>query len=485
MEKNIYIYIVVLALSLIGLSACATKKSSSTNVPVESNSLTSISSETSTISKAATTKVVESISWQENKTKIWDELQHTSLPKLRSTLAQTTDANNIAWLKLAIIGKKYSANTKELVNQLTTWRKEYPNHPANSLFPEDTKLSKLLNPQPSKHIALLLPLEGQLGTQGQAVRDGFLSAYYDSFAKSNQQQTLTFIDTSRNPNISALYQKALSGGADMIIGPLTKENVGQLSSLNSYPVPTLALNYTDKKLNSLPANFYQFGLSQKDEAEQVAIKASQAGRSNAIIIAPANQRNQHIAKSLIEQWQSQGGKVIDTYYYSSRANFSQDIATLMHVNPKEDREQMEDDNDKKILEQQRRQDFDVIFLLAQPTQGRIIVPLLKYYYANNIPIYSTSVIYSGSPSPQKDADLDGVIFCDIPWVLSNKSTKPQLSRLYAVGRDAQLLTNELQRLAQLPNFPIYAATGALTLNSKQQIYRRVPWTQMHAGNPEQ
>ena len=36
---------------------------------------------------------------------------------------------------------------------------------------------------------------------------------------------------------------------------------------------------------------------------------------------------------------------------------------------------------KLILEQQRRQDFDVIFLLTQPERAREIVPLLKYYYA--------------------------------------------------------------------------------------------------------
>ena len=75
-----------------------------------------------------------------------------------------------------------------------------------------------------------------------------------------------------------------------------------------------------------------------------------------------------------------------------------------------------------------------------------------------------------------------MIFCDIPWVLS-KSPKTRVNRLYAVGRDAQLLSNELPRLTQLPHFPLYAATGALSLSQNQQIVRRVPWTQMHDGHP--
>jgi outer membrane PBP1 activator LpoA protein len=265
-----------------------------------------------------------------------------------------------------------------------------------------------------------------------------------------------------------------------VVGPLSKQQVEQLSIHGNYPVTTLALNYTDQ--SKPDPHFFQFGLSQQDEARQLAEKAFQAGKSNAIIIASKEAWSQYIVKTLSERWIAQGGKIVDTYQYSTRAHFTQDIAKLMGINPTEDRAQMNDDNTKNVLQKQRRQDFDTIFLIALPQQGREIVPLLKYYYADHIPIYSTSIIYSGSPSPQKDADLNGVIFCDIPWVL-NKPSKSQHNRLYAVGRDAELLSSELERLAILPHFPLHAATGALSLNDKQQIYRQVPWTEMHAGHP--
>lgn len=141
---------------------------------------------------------------------------------------------------------------------------------------------------------------------------------------------------------------------------------------------------------------------------------------------------------------------------------------------------MKTDNNKTTLELQRRQDFDVIFMLAEPKSARAIVPLLRFYYAENIPIYSTSVIYSGSPNPQKDTDLNGVIFADTPWTLKMASNT---NRMYAVGRDAYLISNGLLRLTQLPNFPLYATTGALTLNSNHQIYRRLPWTKIENGHP--
>lgn len=436
MDKIIYMCM-ALILSLIEITGCSTTHQ--TAIP------------------DAAKKPVETISLQGDSTTVWLKLQHLSLTKLRANLAETTaSTTDNAWIKLAIINKEYGPNTTDLLNQLMAWRKEYPNHPANSLFPDNAKLTHLAARKTQKHVALLLPLQGRLGPQGQAVRDGYLSAYYDSLTKNNPQQTISFFDTSNDANLSALYQKAIAQGADVIVGPLSKQQVQQLSTKTHHPVTTLALNYTDQ--SSSDPNLFQFGLSQKDEAEQLADKALQSGKSRAIMIASKEAWSQHIVKALTERWESQGGKIVDTYYYLGRTNFAKDIAKL------------------------RRQDFDTLFLVTLPQQGREIVPLLKYYYTDNIPIYSTSVIYTGSPSPQKDADLNGVIFCDIPWVL-NKPSKSQHNRLYAVGRDAELLSNELERLTILPHFPLQAATGLLTLNSKQQIYRQVPWTQMHAGHP--
>lgn len=414
--------------------------------------------------------------WHQDAASIWVKLQHTSVEKLKSYLAQSRETTVAGWLKLAIIGKEYGTDKTQLINQLIAWRSENPNHPGNALFPDNTTLNTLLNAPTPKHIAIMLPLDGPFAAQGKAVRDGFLSAYYQSTAKQSGQ-TISFIDTSKTNNIGALYNQAVSDGADMIIGPLTKENVQALNQQSSFAVPTLELNYTDI-WGSLPTNVYQFGLSPQDEAEQVAEKARSAGYSRALLIAPQTEWGQRVSKALISRWGSVGGSITDSLYFSTDSNLSEDIPRLLHIDPKEDRAKMRDNNNKTTLEQQRRQDFDVIFLLAQPDTARQIVPLLKFYYASKIPVYSTSVIYSGSSAPQKDVDLNGVIFCDIPWVLSHHSA----NRLVAVGHDSYVLSNALPLLLNLPNFPIYAATGALTLTSKHQIYRRLPWAQIHEGH---
>ena len=425
--------------------------------------------------------------WQGSTATVWNKLQHVSLPELNSAASQAADPSISGWIKLAILSKQYSTDDAQLTSQLIAWRVANPNHPANSLFPDNGTLTQLQNARRPQHIVLLLPLSGKLASAGQAVRNGFISAYYSSGHKN--QQTVSFLDTSNNQNMGALYQQALSQGADAVVGPLTKEQVKQLISQGSISASTIALNYTETGFGSLPSNLYEFGLSPLDEAKQLAEKAAQAGHKRAIIIAPQDEWGQRVTKTLIANWSALGGTVADSMYFNSQTDLNQSIPQLLHVDVNAAREEAKKTNDTSVLENQRRQDFDVIFLLASPQNARQIVPLLKYYYADKIPIFSTSVIYSGTPSPQHDSDLNGVTFSDTPWTLSmangvgSGSDDLRASRLYPVGRDAYLLINQIARLKTLSNFPIYGATGALTLTPQQQIYRRLAWVQMHNGRP--
>ncbi len=415
--------------------------------------------------------------WKSNSGLVWNRLQTMPPKELQSMLARDTNNSEASgWVKLALISKQYSTRSPELIRELQTWRQNYPNHPGNQLFPANATLSSITT-NPPKHIALLLPLQGPYAGQGKTIRDGFMRAYY-ARAKTMPRQTLSFIDTSQNPDIAALYQQAVSKGADFVIGPLTKNDVQMIQRMGNFPAQTLALNYSDSE--SLPTNFYEFGLSPLDETKQLADKASQAGHRRAILIAPRNDWGQRISKSLTAQWQNNGGAVVDVFYFSEDTNFSQAIPDLLHINAKADREMMKKENDKNMLAKQRRQDFDVIFLLAQPKEARQIVPLLKYYYAGNVPIYATSTVYAGISNPQRDVDLNGVIFCDIPSLIKSKNGKG--NRLFAVGYDSYMLSHEMPRLIAIQNFPVYGATGALTLTSQHKIYRRLPWTQIQEGH---
>jgi outer membrane PBP1 activator LpoA protein len=424
--------------------------------------------------------------WQGNPETVWAKLQQTPLDKLiaNQNTGNTTDAG---WVKLAIISKRYSVDTKQLVRELTAWRNQDPNHPGNQFIPSDSTLSSLSATAAPKRVALLLPLSGKFANLGNATRSGFMSAYNEEVAKTGYAQDISFYDTNSNPNMASLYQEAVSKGANIVIGPLTKDEVKQLANQSNFTVPTIALNYSDS-WGSLPTNLYEFGLSPHDEAKQVADRASETGHSRAIIIAPQTEWGQAVVKTLTSRWQSDGGSVADVYYFTPQSNLSSDIPRLLHIDTKQDRDKTRDQSDRATLEQQRRHDFDVVFLLAPPQSARQIVPLLRYYYVDKTAIYATSVVYSGAPQPQKDIDLNGVYFCEIPWALGRYGSgssdgEAGTNRLYAVGRDSYLISHDLNRFTALPNFPLYGATGAITLTSQKQFYRRLAWTQFHNGQP--
>jgi len=335
------------------------------------------------------------------------------------------------------------------------------------------------------HVALLLPLQGSQGESGQATRNGFLAAYY--YAKQNNASDLpqvTVIDTSGG-NIGDLYQQAVAGGADFIVGPLTKLEVQTLANQGNLPVPTLALNRLPAQ--SSVANLYQFGLAPQDEAQQVALKGWQDGHRRVLIFAPASAWGKEVADSFQQQWQQQGGVVAARYDYPAKADFPSLVRGALGI-VKTTR--------KSSLDAKPRQDVDMIFMLAFPTDARQIKPLLTFYNAGNIPVYSTSIVYSGNPTPTYDTDLDGVIFNDIPWIIGpdipawatirdySQTLWPdsyrRFPRLYALGVDAYHLTYVFN---QLSAGGVVGATGLLTLKD-QQVHRQLQWATIVSGNAQ-
>ncbi len=339
-------------------------------------------------------------------------------------------------------------------------------------------------------VALLLPLQGPNAARGQAIRNGFLTAYYYAKQQQPDAPAVDVIDTSRG-NVVELYQQAVANGANFVVGPLTKEELRAVASQGRLPVPTLALNTLDD--GARVANLYQFGLSPQDEAQQAAVRARQDGHSRVLVIVPAGTWGQGIAAAFEKQWQSLGGTVVDSYAYPPKGDFSYGIRNLLRVNPPP-----KNSTPGQRYSPQPRQDADMIFLAAFPQQARQIKPSLLFYNAGNVPVYATSLIYSGKPSPGYDQDLNGIEFGDMPWLLGPDlpqwgEIREQMKsswaasygaspRLYALGIDAYHLTYGLGRLTTGAN--LQGATGNLSVDSNQYIKRQLEWAKIENGLPQ-
>ena len=87
-----------------------------------------------------------------------------------------------------------------------------------------------------------------------------------------------------------------------------------------------------------------------------------------------------------------------------------------------------------------------------------------------------------------DRDLDGVIFCDMPWVFNHQMGTRNwpdqfnsYNRLYALGLDSFALSRQLNQLILFPALGVSDNSGVLYLSANQQIARILAFGQFRQG----
>lgn len=428
---------------------------------------------------------------------IWQNLTNISLENLLKWAETAPNTQFAEWLQLAAIAKEPEYTLKEHVIAVQEWRAAHPQHPASIELPGGlASLAEVAQQQP-KHIALMLPLSGSLAKSGQAVRDGFMAAYYQTLKRGYDVPMVSIIDTKAAGSIDLAYGDAKSLEAEWVIGPLEKKEVNQISLLEELPLPTLALNYSDSAaMGELPDDLYQYGLAAEDEARLIAEHAYRQGLRRVLAIAPDNDWGKRIYTAFEIHWIQLGGDVAEQRFYKQQKDYNPEIKALLNV----------DDSQKRYkairrlmrepveFEARRRQDADWVFLLAMPKQGRQIRPMFDFNFAGDLPVYSTSQIFAGKINRKKDMDLNGIQFTDLPWLLEDseikrtvesnqKRAKGRYARLYAMGVDAFRLYPRLSQLSALPDGKIFGVTGDLSMDSEGRIHRKMPIAKFKGGTP--
>jgi uncharacterized protein len=442
-----------------------------------------------------------------NQAALWKTLMELPLAKLQANALKGAGGITQGWYSLAALSKNNTQNLATQQAQLSKWLTQWRNHPANENLPKDLEvLNSLVRAQPQK-IALLLPFKGRLAEAGAAVRDGFFAAYYNALNQSahssNQNSAQANTHGSQNPSVRqydssmgavAAYQLAVADGANFIIGPLEKEDVNQISQLPNLPVPLLSLNYPDKQPVTLINGFYQFGLAVEDEARQIAREAIANGFSRALVVVPTQEWSERSAQAFIDEWQTLGGALVGKIQFIKQNQLSDALRNVMLIDESQQR--------MALLQQQlatkfefnprRRDDVDLVFMPVTPAQGRQIRPTFAFHYANNIPTFATSNIYSGDKDAINNEDLNGVIFNTLPWLFDNNNSAKQAiaqttkssavySRLHALGADSFHLYARIPQLKLAPEMKLYGTTGSLRLVADGRIERDQIWAQFTAG----
>ncbi len=398
------------------------------------------------------------------------------------------------WLDLARLSSIASTDSPALLAGLRNWRLDNPQHPAvTGVVAALMERHRGANSYPIQ-VALLLPLSGRERAYGEAVRDGFLAAYLNSPNK-NLLPLVRIYDT-RHLGSAATYREAISEGADMVVGPLLKQNVTELVGVANGEVPVLALNRGNVGGYTPPA-FYQFALDPAEEAREIARGALADGYTRAIALVPSTGWGQRILESFTSELIDNGGQLLaSTAYDPGEQDYSSAITRALNLDQSKERFRRLSDLLGKYpeFEPRRREDADFVFIAAYPEQGRLLRPQLKFHYAAKLPVYATSAIYQAGAMANND--LDGLQFADMPWQLSMTeetgglrqkvaSAFPGLEenqpRLLAMGVDAFRLLPWLYN--RQTDLQLAGATGRLGMTPDGVIYRQLQWARFRSGEP--
>ena len=437
---------------------------------------------------------------ERNRSRIWQVLGSMNRFELEQARFKSSDDAVNGWLDLALLRLDFGADPFVFSQALDQWQQSHPAHGARAFVARQLRgpaaSAALRHPQ---RIALLLPLASKFGRAAQAVHDGFMAVHHANGDPG--KPTVTVYDAGDEPSLAPVYYRlAVNEGADFVVGPLGKQAVNALIESGAIQTPTLLLGSTPVPTQPA-APVYQFDLAPEQEAQQAAQRAYLDGHRIAAVLFPKSDWGQRMVGAFTQTWESLGGVVAETQSYDAQtSDFSVPIKALLNVNDSELRKlKLASRLGTKLhFEPRRRQDLDCLFLAAQVRSARLIKPQINFFQGHDIPVYATSHIYAGKPDPVNDTDLNGIVFGDMPWLLSDQGRMPALrerlqkdwpdrysplDRLYALGMDAYAIIFHLPRLLGDPNARITGATANLALERNNRISRSLTWARFEQGRP--
>lgn len=344
-----------------------------------------------------------------------------------------------------------------------------PNQPVGTFTPAGSPQGYAM---PTR-VALLVPAKGPVAIAGAAVRDGFFTAYFHSPVTHEQRPTIKAYDTGGTADGAvAAYQQAVADGASIVVGPLARGAVAAVLAQPALPVPVLALNRARGNVPTPPGSF-EFALLPEAEGAQLAARMVTLGLHAAIVFRSDQDTAARTFDAFKTQFTSLGGQVAnDIVLPQNGIDFAGQIQAALAGSG----------SDSGIV------------VLLRPEQARLLLPQLRLAQST-LPVFATSMVYTGREDPTADGDLDGVQFCDQPWLFDAQAGLPDhttlaslletasgpAARLFAFGMDAYALLPYLGWLRGHPEDYVPGATGALTMDAMGQVQRTPIWVQFHGG----
>ena len=416
---------------------------------------------------------------------LWQSLSQLSPWQIKQ-LSRMTPPNFKAWRQLLIAANKWGDQPVKFNQALNQWQERYPNHAGNiiipSLFAQNTdEISELTN------IAVLLPLSGKQSAAGIVAQQGILAAY-----ENNTDLQIHFIDEN-TVDIASLKLLFTEKEINFVIGPLLKDTVKTYLAQEDLTLPTLLLNLPDN--TELLPHQVALSMRREDEAKQAASSLSQKSYQQPLILSSKTNISKRVAETFSKQWQQLRGKAPEVVYFDSGKAMQDDLKASLGI---KDSQQRVNDvkrqfKQKLKVELRNRRDIDMIYLVANPQQTKLLKPYIDVNtspFSSIIPVYASSLSHSINDDKSDNRDLTGLVFTEIPWLLNSTQQNRELAvlsqtlwpqrtdslqRIFAMGYDSLFLVKKIPTMQKANYIRHYGQTGVLKLGEDNILTRSLIW----------
>ena len=322
--------------------------------------------------------------------------------------------------------------------------------------------------RPPERLAVLLPLSGPLAAAGQSVRDGLMSGYY---AETRRRPQVRFYDTAGSDGVARALAQAREEGAQMLVGPLTRDEVNALFGNADLDLPVIALN---RGTVPPPPGSTAFALAPEEEGAAAADRLIDRGFRRVLAVTQADENARRALGAFRERLLARGGQVINE-------------VTVSEANP---------DYVPALQQALAGTRPEALFLSLKAAQARLLSSQMDTAGLVGVPRVATSLILSGA-NLRMDVELDGIEYPELPWLLGLRLGLPDPdtlgnslpsaqgggARLFAFGMDAWKLAAYLDHLAADPGAQLRGATGELQMDPLGLVQRRPAWAVFSGGRP--
>ncbi len=324
--------------------------------------------------------------------------------------------------------------------------------------------------RPPLKIGLLLPTSGSVARAGDAVRDGFMTAWY---AETRRRPEIHAYDSAESAGGAVdAYRKAVADGCDFVVGPLGRDQVAALFTQASVAVPILALN---RGSQPPPPGSASFSLAPEDEGVALAQRLLAKHLQRAIVFASRDDNATRAMAAFREAYARQGGTVTAE---AAIIGNGPDFGPIL-----------------KDTLAKAGDAYDAIVIAVRAPAARMLATQLPADGYRAVPRLATSLILSGGGNARLDQALDGIQYPDLAWLLHPVNGLPDAAtlgsklpsargggaRLFAFGADAFRLAAYMEALAVSPQAGVEGATGTLHLDPLGNVVRDSAWAVFAGG----